>query len=100
MATFSEREGGEESGTVSTVSDCCFKLAFLTTPYIVMGGQSFHHLGGRRGRQAFIIRPGLYLKSLFKYAKSSVFKVTLLDSSNSFSMIHLKTYLNTHACLE
>ena len=23
-----------------------------------MGGQGFHHLGGRRGRQAFNIRPG------------------------------------------
>jgi len=51
------RERGEESGTVSTVSDWCIQLASLTPPYIVMGSQGFHYLGGCRGRQALIIRP-------------------------------------------
>ena len=41
-----------------------------------------------------------YLKLLFKYVKIMSFQGHLLGSSNSFSMTHLKTYLNTHACME
>ena len=33
-------------------SDWCVVLASLTPSYIVMGGQSFHLSGGRRGRRA------------------------------------------------
>ena len=43
------------------VCDWCVKLASPTPPYIDMGGQGFHHLGGCCGRQALIIRSGLQL---------------------------------------
>ena len=39
------REKGEESGTVSTVSDWCILLASLTPPYIGMGRPRFPPLG-------------------------------------------------------
>jgi len=49
-----ERRGIRNS---SIGSDWCVLLASLTPPYIVMGGQGFHHLGGGRGRRASLIRP-------------------------------------------
>jgi len=52
------RERGEQSGTLSISSDWCVLLASVAPPYIGIGGQGYHHLGGRRGHWASLMGHG------------------------------------------
>ena len=86
MARFSERERREIRNCIN-----CFWLVCLiglpNSSLYSYGGQNFHHLGGRRGRQALLIRLGPHLIYLPMFLLSCPHTNTTL-SINSHMNIH------------
>jgi len=75
---------GDRRGIMNFIigSNWCILLAFLS-PYIVMGGQGFHHSGGCYGHSASSMRPDPHI--------ITGLILVLLDMVTAYAMNLLKT---------